>query len=51
MNYEFNLVFRSLIRTFAPDMQISNKIVNIFLAVIAAGLFAVCIASIVSGMK
>ena len=32
-------------------MQISSKIVNIFLVVIAAGLLAVCIASVVSAMK
>ena len=32
-------------------MQISNKIVNIVLALIAAGLLAVCIASIISGIK
>ena len=37
--------------TFAPDMQISDKVINILLALVAAGLLAVCIASVVSAMK
>lgn len=29
-------------------MQISNRLINIILAIIAAGLFALCVASIIS---
>ena len=32
-------------------MKISDKIVNIILAMVAAGLLAVCIASVMSAMK
>jgi hypothetical protein len=32
-------------------MQISDKVINILLALVAAGLLAVCIASVVSAMK
>ncbi len=32
-------------------MQISNRIINVILALVAAGLLAVCIASVVGGMK
>jgi hypothetical protein len=31
-------------------MQISDKVINTILAVVAAGLLAVCIASVMSGM-
>ena len=36
---------------FAADMQISNKVINILLALVAAGLLAVCIASVMGGVK
>ena len=36
---------------FAPDMQITNRQINIALALVAAGLLAVCIASVVSGIN
>ena len=32
-------------------MQMTNKVVNIILVIVAAGLLAVCIASIIGGMK
>ena len=32
-------------------MQITDKGINIFLALIAAGLLAACIASVMTGMK
>ncbi len=32
-------------------MQMTNKVVNIILVIVAAGLLAVCIASIMGGMK
>lgn len=32
-------------------MQISDKVINIILAITAAGLLAVCIASVMSAMK
>jgi hypothetical protein len=37
--------------TFAADMQISDKVINILLAIVAAGLLAVCIASVMSGIR
>jgi hypothetical protein len=45
------LVFCSLIRTFAADMQISDKTINIILAVLAAGLLVACIVSVMSALK
>jgi hypothetical protein len=36
---------------FAADMQISDKMVNIVLALLAAGLLAACIASVMSAIK
>ena len=47
----FFLVFCSLIRTFAAEMKITNNQVNIVLAILAVGLFAACIASVMSAMK
>ena len=44
------LVFRSICTTFAADMRITNKEVNIILALVAAGLLAVCVASVASAM-
>jgi hypothetical protein len=38
-------------RIFAADMQISNRQINIALALVAAGLLAVCIASVMSAMN
>ena len=40
-----------IVRTFAGDMQISNKQINIALALVAAGLLAVCVASVMSAMN
>lgn len=36
---------------FAADMQISGKVINILLVLVAAGLLAVCIASVMSGIR
>jgi ribose/xylose/arabinose/galactoside ABC-type transport system permease subunit len=44
----FLLAFCLLIRIFAADMQSNNRLINIILAVIAAGLLAVCVASVMS---
>ena len=45
----FPLLFSRFFRTFAADMHISRKIVNLLLAVAAAGLLAVIIASVMEG--
>ena len=47
----FNLVFRPICTTFVADMQISNRQINIALALVAAGLLAVSIASVMSAMN
>ena len=33
---------------FAPDMQSNNRLINIILAAIAAGLLVVCVASVLN---
>ena len=43
--------YRRFFITFAADMQISDKVINILLAIVAAGLLAVCIASVMSGIR
>ena len=48
--YEFFLNSQ-FFRTFAPDMHISDRVINILLAIVAAGLLAVCIASVMSGIR
>jgi hypothetical protein len=57
-SYEKNITFHSSLFTFhfffitfAADMQISDKMVNIVLAVLAAGLLVACIASVMAALK
>ena len=45
------LVFCSIYATFAVDMQITNRQINIALALVAAGLLAICVASVMSAMN
>lgn len=45
------LVFCSIYATFATDMQISNRQINIALALVAAGLLIICVASVMSAMN
>lgn len=45
------LVFCSIYAIFAAEMQITNRQINIALALVAAGLLAVCIASVVSAIN
>ncbi len=48
---QFFLVFCSIYATFATEMQITNRQINIALALVAAGLLAVCIASVMSAIN
>ena len=45
------MVFRAFCTTFVADMQISNRQINIVLALVAAGLLAVCVASVMSAIN
>jgi hypothetical protein len=49
--WAFYFVFRPIYTIFAVDMQISNRQINIALALVAAGLLAVCIVSVMSAMN
>ena len=44
----FILHFARFVLTLHPDMHINNKLVNIVLAVIAACLLALCVASVMN---
>jgi hypothetical protein len=44
-------LFRHFFCIFAADMQITNRQINIALALVAAGLLAVCVASVMSAMN
>lgn len=48
--WAFYFVFRPIYTTFVADMQINNRQINIALALVAAGLLAVYIASVMSAM-
>ena len=45
------LVFCSIYATFATEMEISNRHINIALVLVAAGLLAVCIVSVMSAIN
>jgi hypothetical protein len=47
----FTIHYSLFFRIFAPDMQITNQQINITLVLVAAGLLAVCIASVVSAIN
>ena len=49
--WAFYFVFRPIYTIFAVEMQISNRQINIALALVAAGLLAVSIASVMSAMN
>ena len=49
--FQNRFAFTSFFRNFAADMQITNQQINIALALVAAGLLAVCIASVVSAIN
>lgn len=49
--WAFYFVFRPIYTTFVADMQINNRQINIALALVAAGLLAVCVASVMSAMN
>ena len=49
--FQNRFVTTTFFSNFAADMQITNQQINIALALVAAGLLAVCIASVVSAIN